>query len=68
VDFPRSLATALVFLGDVFLRGGVASVVAKPLLFPFSERYSLQELMLEHPMPNNPNRKKQQFFNRCLSV
>ena len=62
------LATAIFCLGDGFLRGRVASVVAKPLLCSISERHSLLEFSFGAPYVQYSKSEIQQFFKRCLSA
>lgn len=64
----RIFATALVFLGDGFLRGRVASVVAKPLLCSNSKRHSLLEFSFGAPYVQFSKSEIRKFFKRCLSA
>jgi hypothetical protein len=64
----RILATALVCLGDGFLRGRIACAVAKPLLCSISERHSLLEFSFGAPYAQYSKSEIQRFFKRCLSA
>jgi hypothetical protein len=64
----RILATALVCLGDGFLRSRVASFVAKPLLCSISERLSLLEFSFGAPYSQYSKSEIEQYFKRSLSL